>query len=130
LDAEYCREPDWWRAGEDEPDITVTRKWTHSQPRGATLEAKFNALTDAWLSDTFGDSSLTRMTSNINYLSIIALGQKVVPLILRRLQIAPEPWFVALMALTGERSIGLQYSGNFNKIANAWLEWGRSRGLL
>jgi hypothetical protein len=57
------------------------------------------------------------------YLRVISLGKDVVPMIIERLKTKPEPWFVALRAITGELNIGKEYRGNFKKIAQAWIEW-------
>ena len=59
-------------------------------------EEKFQYYLSKWKEETGGDSSLTNITSNMNYLRIISLGIEVVPMILRELQREPAPWFVAL----------------------------------
>ena len=66
----------------------------------------------------------------MNYLRIISLGWKVVPLILRELQREPAPWFLALRAITGEENVGREHPGNFRGMAEAWLAWGRERGYV
>jgi hypothetical protein len=87
------------------------------------LRKDFNELMLKWMDQTGGQSSLTNITSNINYLRIISLGKPVVPLIIEQLKIQPAPWFVALRAITGEMNVGKQFSGNFGKIAQAWIDW-------
>jgi hypothetical protein len=95
-----------------------------------TTESKFAALSRQWRQEIAAESSLSRITGNINYLRVIAMGEKVIPLILKELKRAPAPWFVALRALTGQRDIGAEHSGNFRKIADSWVEWGERRGYI
>ena len=92
------------------------------------LETQFNELVEKWIEETGGESSLSNITSNINYLRIISLGKGVVPLIIEQLKIKPAPWFVALRAITGELNVGKEHSGNFRKIAQAWIEWCSQNG--
>jgi len=51
-------------------------------------------------------------------------------LILRELQKEPAPWFLALRVITGEDTVGRNDAGNFSKMADAWLTWGRERGYI
>ena len=98
----------------------------------AELEKKFRGYADKWYAETMRDSSISRMTSNINYLNVIKLGPAVVPFILRELQLDPAPWFLALRVLTEATDVGTGdgYAGNFEKIAKAWIRWGKERGLI
>ncbi len=119
---------DWWKKGESfsysetEPKVAVEAR--------SSVETEFNELARTWYEEIGAESSLSKITSNINYLRIIALGKSVVPYILRNLQKQPAPWFIALRAITGELNIGKEYGGNFRKIADAWLEWGYQTGCL
>jgi len=89
-----------------------------------TLDQRFKELATKWYQETGATSSITKKTSNINYLKIIALGKPVVPLILNELRRIPAPWFLALGVLTGEMEIGKEFPGDFKKIAAAWVRWG------
>jgi hypothetical protein len=96
-----------------------------------SIEDEFKMLAGKWRQQTGGDSSMSAIVSNINYLQVIALGKKAVPFILRELQREPAPWFVALQAVTGENPADdPQLAGDFPRIANAWLQWGRECGYL
>jgi hypothetical protein len=96
----------------------------------ADITGEFRLLANEWYEETGPESSLTRITANPNYLRIIALGRRAIPLILRELQKQPAPWFVALRALTGEENVGKQHAGNFAKIAREWTQWGKTNGYL
>jgi hypothetical protein len=93
------------------------------------LETTFRTLADRWYAETIRDSSITRILSNESYLRVIELGIAVVPLILNKLKIRPRPWFLVLRILTKEKDIGKGYPGDYEKIAKAWIQWGKERGL-
>lgn len=93
-------------------------------------EHKFKNFSAKWHQQIGPDSSLSNIVGNINYLQVIAMGKKVVPLILQELEREPAPWFVALQAITGENPVDHRSAGNFPKIAEAWLQWGRDRGFI
>src|SRR5436190_24306113 len=59
------------------------------------LHAEFGLLSKQWREEVGAESSLTKITGNMNYLRVISLGKKVVPLILRELQFERAPWFLA-----------------------------------
>lgn len=94
-----------------------------------TLEKRFLWLKRIWKSETGFMSSITDMSNHPAYQIIIAMGYDVVPLILRDLQEKPEHWFVALTEITGEDPIKQEHAGYMRKMANDWIEWGKSRGF-
>jgi len=96
----------------------------------AALVSAFQSLAEEWKAGTAFLSSTTAMIEHPSYRAIIALGPPVVPLILRDLEKEPAYWFAALRAITGEDPAPPEARGNFRAIADAWLVWGRSRGLL
>jgi hypothetical protein len=99
----------------------------NSQDSG--LESEFDRLCANWKEETGGMSSLSQITSNKNYLGVIALGQAAIPFILEELKSDPAPWFAALRALSGRDDIGRDTPGKFRQIADAWIRWGTENGL-
>jgi len=93
-------------------------------------EEKFQFYLSRWKEETGGESSLTNITSNMNYLRIISLGIEAVPMILRELQREPAPWFVALRAITEDDSVGRDFPGDFRAKAAAWIRWGQEHGYV
>jgi hypothetical protein len=63
-----------------------------------------------------------------DYQTIMAMGERVVPLILGRLQKTPESWFWALKHLAGEDVA--KDTDNPVDAAKAWLKWGRKKGYI
>jgi hypothetical protein len=95
-----------------------------------TLEEKFNEQAKLWRREISGQSSLTKITGNKHYSKIIKMGTGVIPFILRELQSEPAPWFLALRILTENAEVGRNSPGNFEHIANEWINWGKANGHI
>lgn len=91
------------------------------------LEVQFENLADEWEQATDFESVVARKVMHLAYQRIIGMGYPAVPLILRRLQREPRQWFWALTSITGEDPADGQTSAD--GAAQAWLEWGRLRGI-
>ena len=88
---------------------------------------------DRWKADTRHWSSVTRMIAHPSYLRIVGLARysnynDVERTLLRELETEPDHWFAALTALTGEDPTQPEY--DFDESVNAWLEWGREKGII
>ncbi len=94
------------------------------------LEERFQYLADRWREETRGMASPTRKVLNLNYLGILTLTEKVVPLIIKELADRPDDWFLALRVLTRENPVRPEDAGNFKLVTEAWLRWGEERGYL
>lgn len=151
-DAPYCRHADWWKNPdqqsyeENEPRGYSETKQSYRLPKREKSwsivvlssglqeltehEKKFRYYASKWKDETGGDSSLTNITSNMNYLRIIRIGDEAIPLILRELRREPAPWFVALRAISEDDSIGRDSPGDFRKTAAAWIQWGKDHGYI
>jgi hypothetical protein len=91
---------------------------------------KFERLSSAWKRQT-RHVSFSHQKINSTYLKIIGMGEKAVPLILRDLLSNPNPyWFVALNAIASQDDNLLPTGANVEEIQQAWLAWGRSKGLI
>jgi hypothetical protein len=95
-----------------------------------TLTERFEFLARQWKAETALLSSTTAMAAHPAYQAIIALGSAVVPLLLRDLQREPAHWFEALQAITGEDPVPPDQWGKVPAMVEAWLAWGRQRGLI
>jgi hypothetical protein len=94
------------------------------------LTAAFHQLAGEWRAGTRFLSSTTEIAMHPAYQRIIGLGPQVIPLILAELGKQPEPWFWALVALTGEDPVGQADRGRAKAMADAWLKWGRENGWI
>jgi hypothetical protein len=97
-------------------------------PGSETIEQRFQRLADVWRRETWHLSSATRMAEHPAYREIIALGPAVVPLLLGELARQPDHWFSALQAITGANPVDPADRGRIDRMAAAWLAWGRANG--
>ncbi|MGA2684038.1 MAG: hypothetical protein ABSF51_03195 [Verrucomicrobiota bacterium] len=123
------RPEDWWRhpetIGYDESSSQEPEKFR------SDVEDQFKALAKKWKSETNGYSSVASMVMHPAYLEIISHGEKMIPFILRDLQVKPNHWFIALKALAKNYSpVKPEDAGNIKKMTEAWIAWGRENGYL
>ena len=91
---------------------------------------KFDNLVEAWREERRATSSPIKVVMCPSYQKIIGMGKTAIPLIFRQLEAEgnkPDMWFWALRALTEANPVTDDIKGNFVKMAEAWLEWGRSQ---
>jgi hypothetical protein len=98
--------------------------------RVADSERRFEDLFKNWIDETGHLSSSARIVSNQYYLGIVAMGPQALTPILRRLRNHPEPWFPALVAITRENPVKPEDQGQFQRMRQAWLDWGADRGII
>jgi hypothetical protein len=93
-----------------------------------TLEEKFNRLADTWQTAVAHLSSSSKRDNHPAYQEIIALGQPVVPLLLRDLERTSRHWFTALSLITKANPVAAEDAGNIRKMVQKWLDWGKKQG--
>ena len=91
---------------------------------------RFHRLAREWKNQSRYLSNTAQMAMLRPYQRIIGMGQPVVPLILEELQREPDQWFWALEAITEENPVPPDSAGIVRTMAQAWVDWGRQRGLL
>jgi hypothetical protein len=100
-----------------------------------SVEERFRRLETQWSAETRVLSDPGKIMSHPAMRAIIALGGGVVPIILRDLQAKPSPIVWALPEITGENPAPATIEGGFRKWdivaeTEAWLQWGRNKGLV
>jgi hypothetical protein len=73
-------------------------------------------------------SSVVKLAMHPAYQRIIGKGPAAIPFILGELERAPDHWFWALHAITGEDPVAEEDRGDIHAMAHAWLEWGKRSG--
>jgi len=106
---------------------------TRRRSKEQTLEQSFREHVERWKDETGHSSSMTKALAHPSYLRIIGLardsaGHEIERLILRELESDPDHWFAALNAVTGEDPVKPEH--DFDESVNAWLEWGREKGII
>jgi hypothetical protein len=92
------------------------------------VEPRFQSLLEQWRTDTKWTSSATDICEHPAYQAIIAMGEPVVPLILREMARSPDHFDEALVRITGADPVPQESAGDLQAIAKAWLEWGKVHG--
>jgi hypothetical protein len=98
--------------------------------KDTTVEAEFEQLVDTWKSETGMLSRLDQICMHPAYQQIIGMGPRAIPFILRDLRATQSHWFWALSAITGENPVFDSENADMDQLAEAWLEWGRSKGYI
>ncbi|HYA18128.1 MAG TPA: hypothetical protein VEF06_11710 [Bryobacteraceae bacterium] len=97
-------------------------------PSTELLRRRFEDLAAWWRRDTQFSSSLEEKVLHPAYQTIMTLGMAAVPLVLESLKQHRGHWFWALRFMTGADPV--PEGANVNQARDAWLEWGRQKGLL
>ncbi len=106
---------------------TVPAKPTPDVPP-ETVEERLRRLEATWLAEVGYSSSSTVLQGHPAFQEIIAMGEEVVPLLLRDLEQRPRLWVWALPDITGADPVPVSDRGNITKMSEAWLRWGRAQG--
>jgi len=96
----------------------------------ADLQDRFQQLKDDWKSRSRYLSNSAQIAMLWPYQQIIGMGPAVVPLILAEMRQETDHWFWALEAITGENPVPEEAAGKVGAMAQAWIDWGRRKGLL
>ncbi|PWT78412.1 MAG: hypothetical protein C5B58_15335 [Acidobacteria bacterium] len=105
-------------------DHLISRRRQH-------IREQFRTLLRNWKREVAFESSLADVLMNHNYLKIIGLGPEVLPLIFQELEREPGLWFLALESITQEDPAASEdNTGDFRRISELWLQWGRERGFI
>ncbi len=95
-----------------------------------SVNERFQRLAAAWKEQARYLSNSMRMAMLPPYQRIIGMGMPVVPLILEELRRQPHHWFWALEAITEQNPVPPEALGKTEEMASAWVEWGKSQGLI
>jgi hypothetical protein len=100
-----------------------------------SIEQHFRRLEAQWEADILVLSDPGKIMGHPAMKEIIAMGDEVVPIILRDLQAKPSLMVGALPEITGEYLAPPRVEGGFVKWdvraqVEAWLQWGRQKGLV
>lgn len=96
----------------------------------AAAKVRFAELVKKWKAERSPVSTIIKQTSTPAYREIISLGGAIIPDLILELKNNPDHWFVALHEITGATPIPDDARGNFDKMRQAWINWGIVRKLL
>jgi len=98
------------------------------RPASESFERRLRDLETQWKTDTEFLSDARKIINHSAFKAIIALGKDVVPILLRDLE-TKSLWVWALPEITDEDPVPAIDGGNIRKMAEAWIKWGREKGL-
>lgn len=125
----------WWDR-EKEFKKSLAERWIYPQIQVAdastaeSIETRFMRLADEWSSVTCHISSTSDLIKDARYQKIISLGWPVVPYLLHDLERNRRFWFPALAAITGLRPFDPKDASNYARMTDAWVRWGKRKGLI
>jgi hypothetical protein len=95
-----------------------------------SVAVRFYRLAADWSANTGHISSVSDLVSHQSYQEIIKLGWGVVPYLLEDLQQNKRFWFPALFAITKVRPFDPRDANNSQRMTEAWIRWGKRKGLI
>jgi hypothetical protein len=110
--------------------LAAANRETATSPESQDLKGRFARLADEWSQETGHISSVSDLIGNAKYQQIIELGWPVLPYLLDDLERKKRFWFPALAAITGLRPFDPGDASNYRRMTDAWLRWGRRKGLI
>ena len=119
-----------WRASRSTGSTSSLRKAEPVMPVEG-LEDRFLRLSNEWKRDTGHLSLVSQIAAHPSYKGIVAMGEPVIPLILRDLQTEPDHWFSALSAIASEDpEIPVHERGDIRAVSEAWVKWGKTKKYI
>jgi hypothetical protein len=92
------------------------------------IDERFRQLVDTWEAAVAHYSFSAARQRHPAYQEIIALGEPVIPSLLRDLEVNRRYWFAALPAITGANPVSPEHAGQIDRMIEDWLGWGTQRG--
>ena len=83
----------------------------------------FLRLKNRWKFETRFFSNSNEIINNSAYKSIIGMGKKTIPWIIRDLKKSNNHWFFALKEITGINPVNPENYGKINDMKNDWIVW-------
>lgn len=116
-----------WQRPDPTPDSAVIAE---ERP----LAERFLEQAEKWDRETGHLSSPTQRIMHPSYQAILGMGrehrEEVIRLLLLDLQKNRRPWFWALSFLAQDNPVRAEEAGKIDKMIEAWVKWGKSRGLI
>ena len=125
-----------WSDRERQFRKSLAERWIY--PLGQTtnvaisepLEERLSRLAEEWAHRTGHISSASDIINDARYQEIISVGWPAVPFLLNDLACNKRFWFPALAAITGLRPFDGKDAGNYRLMTDAWIRWGKRKGLI
>jgi len=95
----------------------------------AEFAQRFAALAARWQEETRHISRMDKIAAHPAHREIVAMGKRVVPLLIADLEKTGGHWFMALREITGAGPVIPKESrGRVKEMAAAWITWAYEQG--
>ncbi len=101
-------------------DLTCSTALTHRKNNIAT---RFIQLASEVEEDCMMVSISTHIALHPSYQEIIGMGEKVIPLLIKKLNETPVFWFWAIEAIAGINPVPKSHRGNIPEMVKDWKKW-------
>jgi hypothetical protein len=123
---EFCPDSDWWKEGISYSEV-IDRGQGSPSSSSSLLEKEFNERAERWERESSIHSSPGERFFHNDYIRIIGKGERVIPLILKRLERSKKDWLWALEHIVPEDENPAKGVENFRDAVKAWIEWGNAK---
>lgn len=90
--------------------------------------SKFVRLRKEWRKASRHLSRMKDIVALRPYAEIMAMGPRVVPLLIAELERSPDWWFYALELITGQNPVTDEHRGDLDGMAKDWIRWWNEDG--
>lgn len=94
------------------------------------LKDYFESLRNLWFEETKYSSNVFLTTNHPTHLTLVNLGEQILPFIFRDLQNNTSHWFITLTQITGVNPIEKEHIGNIENMKNDWINWAKANNFL
>ncbi|MEO6613631.1 MAG: hypothetical protein ABIT05_12650 [Chitinophagaceae bacterium] len=95
-----------------------------------SLKEYFDSLKLLWLEETKYSSNVFLTTNHPAHLTIVQLGEQVLPLLIEELQNNSNHWFFTLNQITGVTPIPPEHVGDVELMRNDWINWANENNIV
>ncbi|OFX20734.1 MAG: hypothetical protein A2033_03340 [Bacteroidetes bacterium GWA2_31_9] len=108
--------------------LTVTRKNKSATPTVNNIAEQFEHLSSELLEEFMMVSSPSQIALHPFYQKIIAMGEKAIPFLIKKLDETPTMWFWALEEISGDNPVSVSDKGNIPLMVSLWKKWAKNKG--
>lgn len=95
-----------------------------------SLKEYFESLKYLWLEETKYSSNIYLTTNHPAHLTILQLGEQVLPLLIDDLQKNNNHWFITLNKITGVNPVPPEHAGDVEAMRNDWIIWAEENNII
>lgn len=95
-----------------------------------SLKKYFESLKYLWLEETKFSSNVFLTANHPAHLTILQLGEQILPLLIEDLQNNSNHWFITLNKITGVNPIPPEHAGDVELMRSDWINWAQENNII